>query len=117
MAAGLGNLVEALISKGEDKFKHFHNMKKHFTKTKMELICKKGVYLYEWVDDNERFKQEGLPPIKAFYSKLRLSGITTAEYKHAQNVYKTFNCKTFQDYHELYLKTDVLLLADIFENF
>ena len=97
MAAGLGNLVDALISKGEDKFKYFDNMKKHFTETEMELICKKGVYPYEWVDDNEKFKQEGLPPTKEFYSKLRISGITKAEYKHAQNVYKTFNCKTFQD--------------------
>ncbi len=66
MAAGLGNLVEALISKGEDKFKDFHNMKKHFTEPEMELICKKGVYPYEWVDDNEKFKQEGLPPIEHF---------------------------------------------------
>ncbi len=117
MAAGLGNLVEALISQGKYRFEHFHNMKKHFTIPEMELICKKGVYPYEWVDDNEKFKQEGLPPVKAFYSKLRLSGISKAEYKHAQNVYKTFNCKTFQDYHDLYLKTDVLVAADIFENF
>ena len=42
----------------------------------MNLICKKGVYPYEWVDDNEKFKQEGLPPRKAFYSKLKLAGIS-----------------------------------------
>ena len=83
----------------------------------MQLICKKGVYPYEWVDDNEKFKHEGLPPRKAFYSKLKLSGISKEEYKHAQIVYKTFKCKTFQDYHDFYLKSYVLLLADIFENF
>jgi len=74
MAAGLGNLVEALISKGQDKFEHFHTMKQHFTDSEMELICKKGVYPYEWVDDNEKFKQEGLPPRKAFYANLRVAG-------------------------------------------
>ena len=83
----------------------------------MQLICKKWVYPYEWVDDNEKFKQEGLPPRKAFYSNLKLAGISKEEYKHAQNVYRTFNCKTFQDYHDLYLKSDVLLLAGVFENF
>ena len=83
----------------------------------MQLICKKGGLSHEWVDDNEKFKQEGLPPRKAFYSKLKLSGISKEEYKHAQNVYKTFSCKNFQYYHDIYLKSDVLLLADVFENF
>ena len=51
------------------------------------------------------------------YSKLKLEGITKAEYKHAQEVYREFDCKTFQDYHDLYLKTDVVLLVDVFEHF
>jgi len=67
----------------------------------MELICKKGVYHYEWVDDNENLKQEGLPPRKESYSNLRLSGIAKAEYKHAQNVYTIFKCKACQDYRDL----------------
>ncbi len=71
MAAGLGNLVDALISKGEDKFKYFDNMKKHFTETEMELICKKGVYPYEWVDDNEKFKQEGFTTKKSLLFKIK----------------------------------------------
>ena len=39
------------------------------------------------------------------------------DYKHAQNVWKTFECKTIKDYHDLYLKSDVLLLADVFGKF
>ena len=76
------------------------------------------MYPYEYIDgDEEKFKEIGLPPRKAFYSKLRLSGISKKEYKHAQNVYKKFKCQSFQDYHDLYLKSDVLLLSDVFEDF
>ena len=81
------------------------------------MICQKGVYPYEWMDDKENFKLEGLPARKDFYSRLKMSGISKADYKHAQEVCKQFKCKTFQDYHDLYLNSDVLLLADMFENF
>ena len=54
---------------------------------------------------------------EAFYSSLTLTSISDADYNHAQNVWKMFNMETMGDYHDLYLKTDVLLLADCFENF
>ena len=52
-----------------------------------------------------------------FIQTLKQEGISEEEYKHAQNVWNTYNCKTLKDYHNLYLKTDVLLLADAFEQF
>ena len=52
-----------------------------------------------------------------FYSSLSDEGITDDDYKHAQQVWDTFNCSTLGDYHDIYLETDVLLLADVFENF
>ena len=58
-----------------------------------------------------------MPDIKEFYSTLTQKTITEKEYEHAQRVWKHYNCKTLQDYHELYLKTDVLILADAFEKF
>ena len=58
-----------------------------------------------------------MPPKEAFYSQVRLEGISDEDYQHAQTVYKTFNCKDFGDYHGLYLTTGVLLLADILDNF
>ena len=58
-----------------------------------------------------------LPEKEAFYSSLTLIGISDADYNHAQNVWKTFNLEIMGDYHDLILKTDVLLLADCFENF
>ena len=69
----------------------------------MELICQQWVYPYEWVDGDDKFQHEGLPSRKDFYSKLRLSGITKKEYAHAKLVYRTFKCKTFQYYHDIYI--------------
>ena len=56
------------------------------------------------------------PPIEHFYSKLSERHVTEAEYAHAQDVWRTFGCETIRNYLSLYLSTDVLQLADIFEN-
>ncbi len=65
----------------------------------------------------QKLNYPGIPPKESFYSKVRLAGISDEDYEHAQNVYNTFKCKDFGDYHWLYQKTDVLRLADVFENF
>ena len=69
------------------------------------------------MDDFNKFKEEGLPSIKKCYSKLAGEDISDHDYNHAENVWKKFKCKTIGDYHDLYLKSDVLILADVFENF
>ena len=67
MPASLDNLAQSLVSKNkEHKYEHFHNLKKHFTDSELYIICKKGVYPYEWVDSSEKFKHVGLPPRKDF---------------------------------------------------
>ncbi|KAL9976670.1 hypothetical protein ACROYT_G013996 [Oculina patagonica] len=82
-----------------------------------ELLCKKGIYPYEYMDSWGRFKETSLPEKEKFYSKLNDEHITDKEYEHAQKVWKTFGCQTLGDYHDLYVKTDVTLLADVFESF
>ena len=82
-----------------------------------ELLMQKGVYPYEYMNDFARFDETSLPPPSEFYSKLSNEHITDSTYKHAQKVWDTFNCATLGDYHDIYLRTDVLLLADVFENF
>ncbi|GBC41398.2 uncharacterized protein LOC110455379 [Rhizophagus irregularis DAOM 181602=DAOM 197198] len=76
-----------------------------------------GVYLYEYMDDWKKFEKTSLPPKGAFYSKLNETHISDKEYEYAQYIWEKAGCKTMQDYHDIYLKTDVLLLADIFQNF
>ena len=90
---------------------------KEFQDKKLELLSQKGVYPYDYVDSFEKFNEPQLPIKKYFYSILNNQHITDKDYHHAQNVWKTFNIKTMGDYHDLYLKSDILLLADVFENF
>ena len=111
MSSSLGALVNNLPKDG------FKNISKYYTPEEVELIKQKGFYPYEYMDTEEKFKNTKLPPREAFYSKLTGRGISEKDYKHAWNVWHTFKMKTFKDYHELYNETDVLLLADVFENF
>ena len=80
-------------------------------------MTRKGVYPYDYVSSIEKLKETKLPSKEAFYSKLYDEEISEEDFQHAINVWNTFNCQTLQDYHDLYLKSDVLLLADEFENY
>ena len=81
------------------------------------LILRKGVYPYEYMDSFEKFNETSLPPKEVFYSKLTDSHISDDDYEHAKKVWKAYECEKLGDYHDLYLATDTLLLADVFENF
>ena len=77
----------------------------------------KGVYPYDYMDSFQKFGDQQLPPKEEFYSILTDDSISDEQYQHAQKVWNTFNMRTMGEYHDLYLKSDILLLADVFENF
>ena len=83
---------------------------------KFVLLLRKGVYPYEYMDSWERFNETSLPPSKDFYSELTLEDITHKDYYNAQQMFEEY-CRDIADYHELYVQTDTLLLADVFEEF
>ena len=95
----------------------FNNLEGCYKGEKLSLVKRKGVYPYEYMNSLERLDETKLPPKEAFYSKLTGEGISNEDYEHAKKVWEVFGMKTLQDYHDLYNKTDVLLLADVFENF
>ena len=66
---------------------------------------------------NEKFNKTTLPETEEFYSNLNMKDITDANYIHAKRVCKDFEIKNLGEYHDLHLKSDTLLLADVFENF
>ena len=81
------------------------------------LMKKKGVYPYDYMDSFRRFSEKSLPEIEDFYSILNDTNISESDYSHAKRVWSAFQIKDLGDYHDLYLRTDVLLLADVFEGF
>ena len=111
----MSSSLEALVNNlPKDAFK---NLLKYFTPEQAEILKQKGFYPYEYMDSVEKFNDTKPPPQKAFNSKLSGKGISDKNYKHVWNVWNTFKMETFKEYHELYNITDVLLLADVFENF
>ena len=70
------------------------------------------------MDSWERFDETSLPDKEAFYSSLNIENITDVDYRHAERVFKNLNNnKNLSDYHDLYVQSDILLLAGAFENF
>ena len=69
------------------------------------------------MDSWKRFTETELSSEDKFYSKLNLEDISAYDYAHAINVWNTFNINNLGEYHDLYVKLDTALLADIFENF
>ena len=65
----------------------------------------------------KKFIENKLPDKSKFFSSLKDCGINEKEYQRAINVWKVFRIKYLGEYHDLYLKTDVLLLCDVFEKF
>ena len=81
------------------------------------MLLRKSVYPYEYMDSLEKFDETTLPAKKDFYSKLNLENISDEDYLHAQKVLEVFEIRNLGEYHDLYVKNDTLLIADVFENF
>ena len=80
----------------------------------------KGVYPYEYMDDWEKFNETSLAEKKKKHwnlQSLKFGRYTDADYAHAKGFYKDFEIKNLGEYHDLYVQSNTLLLADVFENF
>ena len=99
----------------DDAFKYTSEA---FKNEKFQLMKQKGVYPYDcFMDSFDKFDETELPDKEDFYSILTDEHISENQYKHAQTVWNKFSLKIMGDYHDLHLKSDILLLSDVFENF
>ena len=111
MSSSLDKLVSNL------PIEAFKYTNKRYKQEQFELMKQKGVYPYDYMDSFEKFNKTELPTKEEFYSILINEHITDEDYQHAKNVWNTFKLQSMGEYHDLYLKSDILLLADVFESF
>ena len=98
-------------------FDDFDNLRVGHNDEQFRLLLRKGVYPYEYMTSWDKFEETKLPPEEAFHSNLNMNDINDYDYEHAQKVWKEFKLKNLGEYHDLYLKTDTLLLSNVFEAF
>ena len=111
MNSSLDSLVKNLVNKD------FKYLSEEFSDKYLEAVKEKGIYPYEYVNSFKKFNETKLPGKNKLFSSLKNEGISEKDYEKAKNIWNTFKIKTIGEYHGLYLKTDVLLLADVFEKF
>ena len=111
MSSSLDCLLKNLI---DEDFKY---LSEEFSGEFLKLVKEKGVYPYEYIDSFKKFSEDKLPERCEFFSSLKDECISEKDYQRAKTIWNTFKIKTLGDYHDLYLKTDVLLLVDVFEKF
>ena len=116
LGCSLDTLVSNLKRNGTQDFKLTRQFYDRDEST-IDLLTTKGVYPYEYCTDRSKMTETSLPPREKFYSHLTESDITPEDYEHARRVWAHFDMKVFQEYHDRYLLTDVLLLADVFQSF
>ena len=112
MSSSLEKLVENLSEE------RFISTREYFTdELQFHLMKAKGVYPYDYMDSFDKFNDTVLAPKEDLYSLLNNEDISDDNYNHAKDVWNTFGIRNMGEYHDLYLKSDVLLLSDVFENF
>ena len=112
MASSLDSLMSNLV-RGSGKLFGFEDC----SELKYNPLTRKGIYPHEYVSSWDKFEEFQLPPIESFYSNLNMSNVSEGDYEHAQRVWKEFRILNLGEYHYRYLKTDLILPANVFEAF
>ena len=117
MAYSLEQLCKELANSGAERFVHLKKQFPSLQQDQLQLLLRKGVYPYEFMNDWDKLALPNLTSRAEFFNSIKQEECSEGDYAHAQKMWNLFECRTMQDYMNLYLKTDVLILADVFENF
>ena len=112
LSTSLDHLVSLLLKSGKQ---HFYHTTKYLGDN--ELVFSKGVYPYSYMEDRSKFDEVELPSIDKFYNTLNDEPLSIQDYERAHEIWNFFGIQNLQQYHDHYLLSDVLLLADVFEHF
>jgi hypothetical protein len=117
LSTSLSELTKNLKDSGDENFivtkKYFGEIWDEYK----DILMKKGVFFYDYLDEFTKFSEKKLPSIEKFHSKLNYKDISCEDYKQAEELWTKMKCNDIGSYHDVYLKLDVCLLADIFETF
>ena len=111
----MNSSLDALVKNLSDN--DFKYLSKEFSSDLLELVKQNGVYPYDYMNSFKKFFEDKLLDRRKFFTSLKNECISEKDYSHAIDVWNMFKMNTMGDYHDLYLKTDVFLLADGFEKF
>lgn len=115
LPSSLENLVKDLKEGGLEGFPHL--AEEFPNSSDMELLLRKGIYPYSYMDNESRFDEPCLPSAEAFYNTLTMEDVSGQDYNHACKVFKHFKMTDMGSYHDLYIKLDVILLCCVMEKF
>ena len=121
LTSPLDAIVKSLLNKDTDisSIKNkFPSLFQYFGDETLKLL-RKGIYPYDYMDEDweNKLKEKELPDIEYFHSSLSNTKCSTDDYKYAKEIYKLFGCKKINNYNNLFVKTDVLLLADVYVSY
>ena len=111
----MGSSLDSLSSNLTDD--QCKNLAKFHRGVEFQLMHRKGIYPYKYINHWEKFNEDRLPGREEFYSRLNVREISEKDYKHAMAIWNHFEMKNLGEYHDRYLQTDVILLSDVFETF
>jgi hypothetical protein len=104
------------LSKNLEK-EQFIESAKYFPREHLNFLTRKHAYPYEYMDCPEKFQETQLPPIEKIYSSLNIEHISKEEYQNAQEIWNILKIMNLQEFASVCSKVDILVLADIMENF
>ena len=110
------SFLNSSLSKLVESNDHFPLLKSYMGEN-WKLLCRKGIFPYDYMNSLQKLNENTLPPIQCFFDSLANEHVSTESYNYAKQVWKQTKCKSLKDYMVVYLKSDVLLLADVFEEY
>ena len=118
LPASLKQLAASLAKVDRKYFQNLHDVVTDvYPEAYVELVERKGVFCFDYLNFLARLDELALPPREAFFNKLGGMECSQADYAHAQHVWENFHCQSLKEYMALYLLSDICLLADVFQAF